>query len=68
MTMPMSDRPWVNPHKWYDDPTEVVAFVHWFLDGSNETWRCATDIFEKPWHYDEEYAAWQTEKKEGLNS
>ena len=51
--------------KWYDDMTEVVAFVRWYLEGSGETWRCATDIFDEPTLYDEEYAAYKEEK---LNS
>jgi hypothetical protein len=50
----------LNPEapKWYDDTQEIVAFVRWFLEDTTETWRLATDIFEKPWHYDEEYDAY----------
>ncbi len=45
------------PH-WYDETDEVVAFVRWFLADTTETWRLATDIFEKPWQYDKEYDAY----------
>ena len=40
---------------WFDDIGTVVAFVRWYLDESIESWRCATDIFEMPWLWDEDY-------------
>lgn len=51
---------------WWHDVDEIVAFAKWYLDGSGETWRCAVDIFDEPWVFDEEYRGYkeaQDEKK-----
>ena len=50
------------PGSWYDDIETIVAFVRWYLDGSGETWRCATDIFDTPWLYNDDYAGYLEDK------
>ena len=51
----------IEEQDWHSDIEEIVAFVKWFLQGSGETWRCATDIFDSPWLYEKEYAGYKEE-------
>ncbi len=52
-----------NENAWWHDVDEIVAFVRWYLDGSSETWRCAVDIFDEPWRFDEEYHGFKEEQE-----
>jgi hypothetical protein len=49
---------------WWDDPDEVLAFARWYFDGysSPRIKGEIFDVFEKPWHWDEDY---QTYKEGG---
>jgi hypothetical protein len=52
---------------WSDDRDEVVSFVRWFWAGTFNyigTTGEVIDCFEKPWHWDEEYAAYKEDKKD----
>ncbi len=49
---------------WHSDIEEIVAFVKWFLEGSSETWRCATDIFDSPWLYEEDYRGFKEDQED----
>ena len=52
---------------WYEDRDEVVSFARYFWEGTYNaigTTGEILDYFEKPWHFDEEYALY----KEDLNS
>jgi hypothetical protein len=51
-------------HPWYEDIDECVAFARWYWQGTFNYIGTAgeiLDFFEKPWHFDEEYAGYKAE-------
>ncbi len=54
---------WENEgNNWYDDPNQVVDFVSWYYDGTSSARPSEIiGIFEKPWHWNNEYSCYLAE-------
>lgn len=45
--------------KWYDQPKELHGFLAAMVDvGALDSGSSVTEVLEKPWHWDDEYAIW----------
>ncbi len=61
---PLEEAPDPEPPPWYEDIDECVTFARWYWKGALNFIGSAgeiLDFFEKPWHFDEEYAGYKAE-------
>jgi hypothetical protein len=48
--------------QWYDDRAELLAFIVWLYEEHkiDDKATAVLDVFEKPWHWNDEHAEYLT--------